>query len=488
MRNDDLPAPIEPGPKRNVLWIGLFAVLVLSLAIPHLMVNEAPLLDYPNHLARTFILNHLHDPNFQFSKYYRADWKPYPYILWDILLITFQQVLPIELAGKSMLMLETMLLPVAVAWFLWQANRTEIKLSLLACALSYYTLFLWGFVAYQLSIGLCFLMIGTWLWYRRKPSAVRAVLFAVICFATYFAHVFGFASAAFILVFYEGSQFNWREALRLACFLAPPSALALWARPGISGASALEWQSISQRLLSPVGVLIHGYNRKLDHLSFAGFVLCLLFAVVGNRELRVNKRWLITTLGLFGVYMLLPYAWGETYDVNTRVVPPLYLSTLAVLRVGRRANWIAVVAVLLTALRVFNIATGFQREAQGNAAMNRGIESMARDSRVLPIMACGESDSLQGSYGFYWAYAVIRRGDTSGGLYDIPGQTAMRTTYEPFNRDFEGKQIDWKSVSGGYDYVWSYGDIACLAGGSGIGGVADVAYQEGPLTIYKLRK
>ena len=111
-------------------------------------------------------------------------------------------------------------------------------------------LFLWGFTAYHLSVGFCFLMVGTWLWYRRKPSMVRAVLFVVISFATYFAHLLGFASAAFILVLYELTSFNWREWLRLACFLAPPSLLFLWARPGLSEQSSVQWRPIMEKLRS----------------------------------------------------------------------------------------------------------------------------------------------------------------------------------------------------------------------------------------------
>ncbi len=235
---------MQPEQKSNALWIALFIFLTASLTLPFLFVHEPPLLDYANHLARTFVLNHLHDSAFHFAEYYRADWKPYPYILWDLLLLALQQFLPVETAGKLLLMLTTVLLPVAVAWFLWQANRTAIKLSLLACAMSYYVLFLWGFTAYHLSVGFCFLMVGTWLWYRREPSVMRAALFVIVSFLTYFAHLLGFASAAFILVLYELTAFNWREWLRLACFLAPPSLLFLWARPGLSQQSRLEWRPL----------------------------------------------------------------------------------------------------------------------------------------------------------------------------------------------------------------------------------------------------
>src|SRR5271167_1821480 len=109
---------MQPQQKHNALWIALFVVLASSLTIPFLVVNEPPLLDYANHLARTFVLHQLHNPAFHFAEYYRADWKPYPYILWDLLLIAFQQVLPVEVAGKLLLMFTIVLLPIAVAWFL----------------------------------------------------------------------------------------------------------------------------------------------------------------------------------------------------------------------------------------------------------------------------------------------------------------------------------------------------------------------------------
>src|SRR5208337_3533764 len=147
------------------------------------------------------------------------------------------------------------------------ANRTEIKLSLLACALSYNVLYFWGFTAYHLSVSFCFLMVGTWLWYRRKPSFARAALFAIITFLAYFAHMLGFASAAFILVFYELTSWNWREWLRLAGFLAPPSLLFLWARPGLSGQkSGVEWRPMLEKLQSLRDLPTRGYDERLDQI------------------------------------------------------------------------------------------------------------------------------------------------------------------------------------------------------------------------------
>jgi hypothetical protein len=482
---------MQPEPKRNALWIALFTLLASTLAIPFLFVQEPPLLDYANHLARAFTLNHIHDPSFVFSEYYKSDWKPYPYILWDMLLVLFQQVLPVEAAGKLLLMLTTVLLPVAVAYFLWQANRTEIKLSLLGCGLSYHLLFLWGFTAYHLGVGFCFLMVGTWLWYQRKPSMMRAAWFVVISFATYFAHLLGFASAAFILVLYELTGFNWREWLRLACFLAPPSLLFLWARPGLSGRSTVEWRPVGEKLQALRNIPTQGYDQTLDWIFLGGLVLCFLIAVVRNRELRVNWRWLAVVAGFFGIFLLLPYGWGESFDLDVRLVPPLCLLTLAIFRVGRRANWIAVLAVALTALRVFNITTGFRDETQKSVAMNQGIEQIARNAKVFPLVdTCKEEDPLDYYYVHYWAYSVIRRGVISPYLFDIPGQTPMRITYKPYTPEgywahCYDVQPDWELVAADYDYIWSYGDNRYQRG---ISEIADKVFEESPLILYRVRK
>jgi hypothetical protein len=482
---------MQPEQKRNALWIALFILLASTLALPFLFVHEPPLLDYANHLARTFVLNHLHDPAFQFAEYYRADWKPYPYILWDLLLVAFEQVLPVEAAGKLLLVLTTVLLPISVAWFLWQANRSAIKLSLLGCAMSYYVLFLWGFTAYHLSVGFCFLMVGTWLWYRRRPSLVRAVLFVIVSFLAYFAHLLGFASAAFILVLYELTLFNWREWLRLAGFLAPPSLLFLWARPGLSKQSSVEWRPMLEKLQALRDIPTHSYDERLDQIFIGGLVLCFLIAVVRNRELRVNRRWLAVALGFFAVFLLLPYGWGTSFDLDVRLVPPLCLLLLAVFQVGRRANWIAVLAVALTALRVFNIATGFQMETRKNAAMNHGIEQIARNAKVFPLVdTCKDDDPLDYYYVHYWAYSVIRRGVISPYLFDIPGQTPMRITYEPYMSDgywahCYDVEPEWELVAAEYDYIWSYGDQRYKRG---IGEVADKVFEESPLILYRVRK
>ena len=425
---------MQPEPKRNALWIAIFVILSASLTLPFFFVHEPPLLDYPNHLARTFVLSHIHDPAFTFSKYYQADWKPYPYILWDGLMVALQQFLPVERAGKLLLIINTALLPIAVAWFLWQANRTEIRLALLGCALSYYTLFLWGFTQYQLGVSLCFLMLGTWLWYGRKPSAWRAAMFAVISIATYS----GSCARVCVGGIHPGALRTHRLQLArivAACLLPRSIVAAVCVGPSRTfSAEPFRYAAHHGKVrCAEDRWRPWGMTQRLENIFLAGLVLCLLLAIVRNRELRVNWRWLVAAIGLFLIFLLLPDAWGESFDIDVRLVPPLWLLSLAVLRVGRRARWIALLAIALVAVRVLDITRGFQSESVKSVAMNDGIEHLSMGARIFPLVdTCKDDDPLDDYYIHYWAYSVIRRGAISPYLFDVPGQTPMRITYDAY--------------------------------------------------------
>jgi hypothetical protein len=81
------------------------AAAVVLLLLPLWIVKYPPLLDYPNHLARVFILTHINDPNYQFSEYYTATIGPYPYLTMDVLLMGLQKFTSIVTGGRIILSL-----------------------------------------------------------------------------------------------------------------------------------------------------------------------------------------------------------------------------------------------------------------------------------------------------------------------------------------------------------------------------------------------
>ncbi len=67
----------------GALWLVTALALAIVLAIPFFLVDVPPILDYPNHLARYFVLAHPDDP--ELSQMYRPRWGLMPNLGMDVL-------------------------------------------------------------------------------------------------------------------------------------------------------------------------------------------------------------------------------------------------------------------------------------------------------------------------------------------------------------------------------------------------------------------
>src|SRR6202166_1968254 len=163
----------EGTPARSVSAPALFRfagvfILAAMLLTPIWIVAFPPLLDYPNHLARAFVLAHLNDSHFSFQQFYRADWGAYPYLGMDASLAVLGRVLPIETAGRVYLSLCLLALPAAAWFFLRQAQPAAEAAFLWALLIAYNVFFLEGFLNFDLSLAVGFFSLGLWLrWVAR---------------------------------------------------------------------------------------------------------------------------------------------------------------------------------------------------------------------------------------------------------------------------------------------------------------------------------
>ena len=91
--------------------------------LPFWTVRYPVICDYPNHLARWFVLFHARDQAYQFSSYYTPAWGPLPYISTDLLALALQYFLPIDIAGRLVLTICILSIPVGTLYFLKKALR-----------------------------------------------------------------------------------------------------------------------------------------------------------------------------------------------------------------------------------------------------------------------------------------------------------------------------------------------------------------------------
>src|SRR3954447_13213244 len=98
MESTRLPPREGPGLARLATATGALLVLLAPL----LLTEMPPLLDYPNHLARTYVLAFgEQDP--VLSRIYAQQWDIIPNLAIDVVLTGLMRVLPVHVAGRAML-------------------------------------------------------------------------------------------------------------------------------------------------------------------------------------------------------------------------------------------------------------------------------------------------------------------------------------------------------------------------------------------------
>ena len=491
MRNlDTLETDLPPSSRVHiVLRVATVLILFAMVVTPIWTVAFPPLLDYPNHLARAFVLAHLNDPAFTFSRFYRADWGAYPYLGMDASLAVLVRIFPIETAGRVFLSLCAAALPAAAWFFLRQINPGEDATAAWTLLIACNVFFLEGFLNFDLSLAVGLAALGLWLRWLAKPGMARWIAALVAFTLLYFTHLLGFGIAGLVVAAYLAfsrrppRDWIWSGALAL-----PGLAFYLHSSRVGLGAQQIVFHGFSEKLES-LSSILQGYSPVLDWISLAALGAWFLAAWWRNPEFRWNARWLGVAAFVFVLFWALPWEWGEGSDLDVRVLPVLFVLMFATARVGRRAKWLAVIPLLLFAARTVSLTQHFTRAQPELAGLARSFDTIPRGALVLPIVE-GDQDPIERPFTHFWAYGVIRKGWFSPYLMDAPGETPMRIIYDSYTADgfWDGvyeEPPDWTQVQSDYEYVWAY---AVPRFSSGLAGIGERVYSYGPLEVYRVRK
>lgn len=470
----------------------LAAVLIVAatLLLPIWIVAFPPLLDYPNHLARAFVLAHLNDPEFSFRQFYRSDWGPYPYLGMDASLALLARLFPIETAGRVYLSLCVLALPAAAWFFLRQAQPKSEAAFLWSLLIAYNVFFLEGFLNFDLSIAAGLFALGLWVRWLEAPGFARWATALAAFTASYFAHLLGFALAGLVVVAYLAlSRRPFRDWVWSGALALPSVAFYLrYSRVGLT-ANKIIFHGFGDKLDS-LGMILHGYSPVLDWISLGALAAWFLAAWWRNPEFGWDRKWLAIAVFFFALFWVIPWMWGEeASDLDIRVLPFLFVAILASARVGRRAVALAIFPLLLFTARTVSVTRHFQESQPALAGLARSFDAVPRGALVLPIVE-GDEDPIDRPFTHFWAYGVIRRGWFSPYLKDAPGETPMRIVHESYTPDGfwnlgYDEPPDWKQVQNDYEYVWAY-DVPKFS--APLAEIGEKAYSSGALEVYRIHK
>jgi len=292
----------------GAVLLALFSVPIFSTVLP-------PLFDYPNHLARFWILTT------GGNAFYAVRWAPLPNLAGDLIVPMLARVMPLDLAGKLFLVMIFGLIVGGAAslnrithggWRLWP---------LLTVAFLYNRQFLWGFVNYLFGLGVAVCGAALWLWLEPARIWLRLIASALVALLCFLSHLAAFGLYALIVLGIEMQPAigelrfrRWhalgRRAMLFAAQFLIPGAIILgsWRSVAAGGISYAGWWRKPDLLFS----VFDNYSRPFDIGCFA-----LLLILLGALAF------------VFAAYLLLPSQLLSGSGLDHRVPVGLFVLLVA---------------------------------------------------------------------------------------------------------------------------------------------------------------
>lgn len=471
--------PVVTVPPLLALALALVVVLVpiWSVAIP-------PLLDYPNHLARQYILAGLPD-SAVLQQFYIAEWRPVPNLAMDAVVQALSGILAVDIAGKVFLssaLLLVALAPIALSRALF-GHITPISLAGLLLVNSEVVGL--GFVNFVFSAGLALCLLAAWIQFRKRPLWVAIAAFPLLSLALFFAHLTGYGVYVALVCTYElglvlrgirgrrrkGIGLLWRDSwpfyISLALQIAVPMAVFLLASP-ISAAPEPSVYGGIWRKIEMLGGLFFYLVQPHSWIVDRGLAIALTAAMVALTLLRavaVSRVMALPLICMLLVFLLTPMSLFGGWGADHRLLLPLGLLLAGSCRMtkGTVRQWTAVGAAVVVAVvsRTAVVTGEWHRANRTYEEYQRAFESLEDGSKVY--FAAGHTGGQRTwpapAY-FLPCLAVAKKDIYLPYLFANPSQQPLRYTsrYVGLQRISRGPVLthgespNWDTLRRSFDY------------------------------------
>ncbi|HEX6841323.1 MAG TPA: hypothetical protein VF113_07335 [Stellaceae bacterium] len=393
-RSDSLILPRGWSDARGTLgrlgYVGAYLVLGALTLSPLLWAKVPPLVDYPDHLARMWVLLHAKDIPALASNYV-VDWRLLPNLAMDLIVPALAQFMPLEAAGRVFIALTMLGLVLATA-LLHRALHGRVGLLPLASLLFVYNLVLyWGFVNFLFTMVLALLTFSAWIMSERRHPLWRAIVFAPPAAVLLIFHLFGFGIYGLLVASYELAKRRWsRRAIGTTALLMlqfVPAMLLLMTMRGNGGPGYTRYSLASKPLAALVPVSFGG-PLALDWavLFFAIFFLLYATRALGFR-FAPAMRWPIIVMVIAAV--LMPVWLSGSSAADWRLPATLPFVVIASLRFdGARPApvvWFALIALTLLGARIWAVSASWRDADRRFAEFRVASQAITEGARLLVV-------------------------------------------------------------------------------------------------------
>jgi hypothetical protein len=205
----------------------VLAILLGASLGPVLLVRIPAMVDYPNHLARMYLLARADTPDA--NPFYQIVWAFYPNLAMDLLIPQMARLIGVENTTRLFLFLSQGLI-VTGGMAIERAVKGRIQISGFVAVMFLYCLpFAWGFLNFEFGLGVALWGIAVMLLVQERGGLVRLGVNAIFVASLFAAHFFALGI--------YGVTLGMRELWRALEKKTPPLQIA--ARLSVLGVPAL---------------------------------------------------------------------------------------------------------------------------------------------------------------------------------------------------------------------------------------------------------
>ncbi|AFY79715.1 hypothetical protein Ple7327_4621 [Pleurocapsa sp. PCC 7327] len=457
--------------RSTVIWFLLAYTFLFILAQLPIWLNEfLPLQDYPNHLARMYVLlNYHNDPDLQ--KYYQVNFMILPNLAMDIIVPFLAKFVGLDIAGRLMLVLNIFMLTGGSAFLSYALFRRINFWSLMTFMAVYNQAFIINFINFLFGTGLALWCIGIWILMRENKTWLRLVLFSCLISILFICHLYGFGIYGLVVVSYEiYSFFKQRSYFKRAIFQRLLVLFGQFIIPAILYLSSPTSGGETIKYLTPVITklkyvkmrMTDNYSLFLDNITI---ILILFIPIVGLllKKLRLSQYMILPLCAVTVAYFVIPAKAVTSSHADWRILVPLFFLFLSSIefnsdKLFNRA--ILGLLIVVFSVRIFVINSAWNAVQGEYREILTAIEHIEKGSRLFSARAF---KNYYATIPFIHAptYATIEKSAFVPSFFAFETQQpvefqakyvplaekTMATGYE------QGKGVRWKLVLDNYDYV-----------------------------------
>ncbi len=420
------------GRRAEVTYAAAFVAVVASQLALVWAFPQPPLLDWPSHLARTYILHHLGEVEL-FGETFAPAWSLLPNLAMDVVLAALQAcAVPITIAGQLFLSLTLVVGHVGCHAAGKAIHGRATWLALPAAAFVFNMGFLFGLVNSSLGLGTFLCALAFWIPRREDPTPRVLVVSTVLALVCAFTHLSSVVALGLAVVVLAAADLGAGRVRRRAAWLAgipfvAPAVLLVFAP---RGHGPLSWGSPLAKLQGAAW-LFRTYDEPSDY-AFAGALMVCAVVLLAPRGSRLRPIWPIVAVAVMFLvaYLLLPMVAAGTWAGDRRFIFPAAILAVLACRVTASRRVVGVVmaaVVVLLLLRSAHMARAWSALEPSIAARLGLLERLPPGSRVRSFKTRATINSAEGrAIGHTVHYATILRHAVVESVFANPAQHPMR--------------------------------------------------------------